>query len=385
MTALPPGTRGLPAFIAGMAGWGRAIRILPEAYLFGITDVLRQNILHATYLLGRQYDHGLWYYFPIAFSVKTSLPLLCLLAAAGFAFARYRENRREMLFLLLPAIFYFGFSLSSGLDIGVRHILPVYPLFICFAAAGACMLARRAAKAWIAIIALLAFAGADAARTFPNYISFSNELWGGTNNTYKVLSDSNVDWGQNLKQIRSFIAAHGVKTCWIAASGTPDVALATLPCHLLPAPYQWIEHPIDDIPTTINGTVFVSNEALPSEYPGVYDAIVKTKPSAVIGGATFVYDGSFDVTNAALIVHTTNSTFFYQHNLFPDAIVEMRDAIALEPEDPRLHFTLAMYLAVSGRRDAAREEFNSSIRLAPQGPGGDPLRKIAQQQIQNLE
>jgi 4-amino-4-deoxy-L-arabinose transferase-like glycosyltransferase len=385
LTVLPPGTSGMPAMIASVAAFGRSIHILPEAYLFGIVDVLRQNILHNTYLFGRQYGHGFWYYFPIAFSIKTSLTLLILIGAAIFALVRIQEKRREMLFLLLPALLYFGFSLTSGLDIGVRHILPVYPLFICFAAAGACALARRNPKLWIAIVALLAFAGVDAARTFPNYISFSNELWGGTNNTYKYLSDSNVDWGQNLKQIQSYIAEHNIKTCWIAATGTPDIALATLPCHLLPAPYQWIEHPIDDIPTTINGTVFLSNEARPAEYPNVYDSIVKTTPSAVICGATFVYDGSFDVTDAALIVHSTNASFYYDHHLLPDAITEMRNLIALAPGDPRTQFALAMYLAADGEKDAARDEFNSVARLAPQGPEGDQLRGLVQQQLQNLK
>ena len=185
------------------------------------------------------YGRGLWYYFPIAFSVKTSVTLLALLAAGIVGLLCYRDKSREALFLAVPAVCYFGLVLGSGLDIGIRHLLPVYPFAIGLAAAGVCSLTRRTPKAWIALIALLVLAGVDSARTFPNYISFGNELWGGTNNTFKVLSDSNTDWGQNLKQIRSYIAEHHVGDCWIAAAGTPDIALATLPCRLLPARYQW--------------------------------------------------------------------------------------------------------------------------------------------------
>lgn len=385
VTAFPMGTGGIAELIANLTILSRNIRILPEAYLYGVTDVLRQNSMHKTYLLGHTFPHGLWYYFPVAFSVKTSLALLCLLAMSVYAFARYRDKQREMLFLLLPAVLYFGFCLTSGLNVGVRHILPVYPLLICVAAAGACSLARRMPKAWIAIIALLTFAGADAARTFPNYISFSNELWGGTNNTYKVLSDSNVDWGQNLNEISSYIAAHNVKNCWIAANGTPDIATATLPCHLLPAPDQWLDHPTDDIPATIEGTVFLSTEALPAEYPGVYDSIVRIKPSAIIGGATLVYDGSFDVTDAAAAVHSTNAKFFYEHHLLPAAISEMNDAIKIAPNNLYWHLALGTYLAANGQRDSARGEFNVCINVASGDPSGNIVRQLAERQLQSLK
>jgi 4-amino-4-deoxy-L-arabinose transferase-like glycosyltransferase len=384
-SALPEGTTGFAERVALMTQWGRAAHILPEAYLFGITDVLRQNILHQTYLLGKTYSHGLWYYFPIAFSAKTSLTLLAMLGLGIFALIRYREKRREYLFWGVPALCYFAFSLTSGLDIGVRHILPVYPFAIAIAAAGACSLARRMPKAWIAIVAMLVFGGVDSARTFPNYISFSNELWGGTNNTYKVLSDSNVDWGQNLKQIRTYIAQNHVGECWIAAPGTPDIALATLPCHLLPASYQWIEHTMDDVPATINGTVFLSTETLPAEFPGIYDSIVSSKPSAFIGGTTFVYTGRFDATAAALLVHTTNSTFLYRHGRLPDAVEEMRDAIALMPDDARLHFTLGMYLMAGGQNGPARDEFDRCVAMTAQNPDAAELHGLAEQQMQRLQ
>lgn len=384
ITALPMGTGGVPAMIATVTTWGRAARVLPEAYLFGITDVLRQNILHATYLFGHTYTHGIWYYFPVAFSAKTSLPLLILLTASILALMRYREHAREMAFLLIPAGLYFAFSLASGLNIGVRHILPIYPLIIAAAAAGACSIARRMPKAWIAIVALLVLAGVDSARTFPNYISFSNELWGGTNNTYKVLSDSNTDWGQNLKQIRWYIAQHHIQQCWFAETGTPDIAVATLPCHLLPAPYQWLDHPTEDIPSHVSGTVFLTTEALPAENPGMYEKIVSTKPTAFIGGTTFVYSGSFDLTAAAIILHSVNSRFYYQHGRLAEAILEMRSVIVLDPGDPRSHFALGMYLTAANQNDGARDEFNECIKLATQQPDGASLRAVAEEQLQKI-
>jgi 4-amino-4-deoxy-L-arabinose transferase-like glycosyltransferase len=383
-SALDADTTGGPALIAMFTQWGRAIGILPEAYLFGITDVLRQNIQHPAYIFGKMYGHGLWYYFPVAFSAKTSVTLLVMLAVGVVGLVCYREKSREVIVLALPALCYFAFILSSGLDIGIRHLLPAYPFLIGIAAAGVCQLTRRAPKAWIAAIALLAFAGVDSARTFPNYISFGNELWGGTNNTYKLLSDSNTDWGQNLKQIRRYIDAHHVGECWIAAAGTPDIALATLPCHLLPARYQWMEHPLEDIPETISGTVFLSDEDLPAQYPGAYETVAAAKPTAFIGGTTFVYDGTFNVKPAAMMVHTDNSTFYYKHGRLPGAIAEMRAASEMDPNDPRPHCAVAVYLMAGNDSAAARSEFQTCIQLAGSDPDTATLRGLAQQQLQRL-
>ena len=234
-------------------------------------------------------------------------------------------------------------------------------------------------------MALLAFGAINSARAFPNYIAFSNEVWGGTNNTYKVLSDSNVDWGQTLKQVNSYIKRNGIQRCWIAANGTPDIATASLPCRLLPAPFQWMDHATEDIPRSIDGTIFLSTQALPAEFPNMYEAIAGTKPTAIIGGAMLVYNGHFDLPRAAEWVHTTNSTFFFQHARLAEAIAEMRQTIAIDPTDPRSHFALGMYLAAAAQPEAAREELSECMRLASLNSsefGG--LREIAERQLQQL-
>jgi hypothetical protein len=275
--------------------------------------------------------------------------------------------------------------MASGLDVGIRHILPVYPFLIAIAAAGTCAVARRFPKAWILVLAILAFGAVDSARTLPNDIAFSNELWGGTNNTYKFLSDSNVDWGQNLKEVRSYVEKNHIQQCWIAANGTPEVALATLPCQLLPAPFQWMIGPMNDIPNTIEGTVFLSNETLPAEFPGVFSTIAAQKPAAILGGTTFVYNGRFDVTAAAVLVHESNSSFFYSHHQLPQAIEELRQSIALEPDDPGPHFAMGMYLLAEGQSGAARDELARCIDLASQDPSASGLVELAKRQLQAIK
>ena len=102
--------------------------LLPQSYLFGLADVGFTADYSHSYLLGKVYPHGVWTYFPVAFVIKTTLGLLILLALVPLSLARSRiEHWRELLFLIVPAAIYFGVAMASGMNIGVRHILPVYP------------------------------------------------------------------------------------------------------------------------------------------------------------------------------------------------------------------------------------------------------------------
>lgn len=103
--------------------------------------------------------------------------------------------------MLFPAAFYFLIAAGSGLNIGVRHILPCLPLLILFAAAGGMALARRdRAGAAITSVLLLAHV-ASSAFAFPLYLPYANEAWGGRATTWRYLSDSNVDWGSSFRRL----------------------------------------------------------------------------------------------------------------------------------------------------------------------------------------
>ena len=108
------------------------------------------------FLLGINYDTGRWFYFPLAFLIKATLGFLALLAISPFLRPLWRK-RREVIFLLVPAALYFGVSLLSTMNIGIRHILPVFPFLIVVAAAAAVALSGRpvGARFWRARWSLL--------------------------------------------------------------------------------------------------------------------------------------------------------------------------------------------------------------------------------------
>ena len=157
-----------------------------------------------SYIFGKVYAHGVWFYFPVCLrhQVHARRCWLCCCSTA-FAIATRQDARRsrEVLFLTIPPVIYMLVSMTSQLNIGVRHILLVF-VFCCVLAAGGAWaldplrspldLARgRAARCCTS---------SSSARAFPtSYMAYSNELWGGPSATYKHLTDSNTDWGQQLK------------------------------------------------------------------------------------------------------------------------------------------------------------------------------------------
>jgi hypothetical protein len=289
-----------PEAAASAAGTVAAVlqrlRLVPEAYTYGLGYVAGYGE-RPTYLLGARFPTGQWFYFPVAFLIKTSIPLLALLAVA-LATRELYGRRREMLFLLAPSVAYFALCMTSGVNIGIRHVLPCYPFFAVVAAAGACYWARRSRAALWAVAALLIFHAVTAARTLPDDIAFANDLWGGTSNTWRLLHDSNVDWGQNLEAVAGYLDRERVDSCWFACYGNGEMASAIVPrCRLLPAP-GWTngDTPVEPVPDVLEGTVLVSASVLADrDGAALYAPVASSEPVAVIGGGVLVFRGRFEV------------------------------------------------------------------------------------------
>jgi hypothetical protein len=343
--------------------------VFPESYAVGLADVVSSSS-RPMYLFGEVYPTGRWFYFPAAFSIKTSVALLVLLVTSLFWLNLCRERRREMLFLLLPSLAFFGISLTSQMNIGVRHILPVYGFFIVIAAAGACALSRKHKIALYAVILLLVFHAAATVRTAPNYLAFSNVFWGGTNQTYRHLTDSNVEWGQNFKLVNEYLRVENINDCWFANFGGGELARRNQPCRLMPGSHGWntTEELIEPIPPVVEGTVLLSVAVLPPLGEDVYLPITKTEPVAQIGGGVFVYRGRFEIPLASALSYASRSHQLLQQNRFDEAVPDARRAAELAPNDARIRFALGIALARAGKQDEARREFETTINLAQANP-----------------
>jgi 4-amino-4-deoxy-L-arabinose transferase-like glycosyltransferase len=177
--------------------------VLPaREYIFGVYVALLHNHGgHTAYLLGQHSRFGWWYYFPVGLAVKTPLALL-VLASVGTAVS---WNNRRRLPYLLPFAFVLGILLPAmvgNVNIGVRHVLPVYLGLAIIAALGLDWLLRMAyGRRWAGALAgvLVLWLAATGAIHHPNYLSYFNELV--PYPQHRVLCDSDYDWGQDLARL----------------------------------------------------------------------------------------------------------------------------------------------------------------------------------------
>ncbi len=197
---------------------------LPEAYLFGIALISVVSQVRQSFLNGDYSNHGFKIFFPYAFSVKETIPFLLMLVLAAVAFVvvwrapgKNRSPGRAACFwrriyatspLWLILVIYGLFALSSNLNIGHRHIFPIYPpLFVLAGAAGA-WFSRRTAWLGAAVVLLLVWHVAESLSVWPNGLTYFNEFAGGPKNGYRHLVDSSLDWGQDLPGLKDWLRDH---------------------------------------------------------------------------------------------------------------------------------------------------------------------------------
>ena len=195
-------------------------RLLPEAYLQGFAHVRYQGSARAAFLLGQYAITGWWWFFPYAFWAKSTFGELLVAGALLYAAARrwlqppaavarlalIRGDVGRLAPLLALGAVYGGGSLLSTLNIGQRHILPLYPIL--FILGGA--LVRAAAGRWwrIAAVAALGLSAVESASIRPHYLAFFNALAGGPGDGWRQLVDSSLDWGQDLPELARWVRAH---------------------------------------------------------------------------------------------------------------------------------------------------------------------------------
>ena len=360
--------------------------VLPESYVLGMADVIAGGTRNC-WIFGRVYTTGKWFYFPIAFLTKTSIALLLLLPLGLLYLFFNRKKWREGVFLLVPAIIFFIFAASSNFAIGVRHILPIYPLLIILASAGAIWLCRKFNIFRYALAALFVFNAIATVQAAPNYLAYANDLWGGYENTHRIFADSNTDTGQSMKLVSEYLAREGVKDCWISTFVHPEMIHSVQPCRSMPSGIRIMvsRNLIDPVPTVIEGTVVLSVIELPPRGGDEYLPIATSEPIAFVGGNTYIYRGRFEVPLAAAISHSVRSTHFLRVKELDKAITEAREAVRLGASDPRTHLALGLALARTGQNEEAIQELETAAGQAKADPRFRNAEVRAQRELDRLK
>ncbi|MFK7802970.1 MAG: glycosyltransferase family 39 protein [Anaerolineae bacterium] len=207
-----------------------------------------------SFLWGEFSQEGFLLYFPIAFLAKTPLFVLFALLFGAIFLLITLTTRSKTVWLLIPVLLYFGFTLNSSLNIGYRHLMPILP-FVYLIIAGAIKqvlvsdrwpaLDRWQQPALIGVISLFLL---PTLIIHPHQISFFNQLFGGPDNGQHILVDSNIDWGQDLQRLKLWMDKNQVSTINLAYFGTADPALYNIQYTPLPGDPTFFRHLWWDVP-----------------------------------------------------------------------------------------------------------------------------------------
>jgi hypothetical protein len=190
---------------------GRNFTVPAPEFFDGIRKALHHNRGgHAAFLLGEFRMTGWWYYYPVALAVKTPIAFLILLALGTWVCLRERKRPSW----LLPLAFSLGIlmpAMRSRIDIGIRHVEPLYVGFSIIAALGLKQLLElgrsRVIAASVAGV-LVVWMVISGAAQHPDYLAYFNAFAGKT--PENILVDSNYDWDQDTKLLAKRLHELGV-------------------------------------------------------------------------------------------------------------------------------------------------------------------------------
>ena len=273
-------------------------RLLPEAYIAGLAT-LKSFDASAAYFFGSVYPEGVWYYYPIALLIKLTVPVILLALIAVASRELWQRNRLAMLTLLIAVITCLAPVMAGRVNMGVRHVLPIFPVLVVLAAAGWLTLLGKSHMRTIVAVALIAFHVVSSLRSAPRQLSYANELAGGPTHLYKYLDDSNLDWGQSADAIDLYVHSHS-GTCAIAwfaphRSNPPCLNLPNLPTDLF-----FFHGPPPLLPDRFTGKVILQPTAV--FWTDAYLSFLRRKPDETFAnGSVLVYQGTFDLRELAAV------------------------------------------------------------------------------------
>lgn len=280
---------------------------LPYDYLTGFDSQLAisggNNPFYSSYLMGENSLTGWWYYYLIAFFVKTPPAVLILLPVVAYFHINKifkHHNLEDCLCLCIPVVCYIlYFSFFSHIYIGIRFLLPVFPLI--FLAAGiigeSSLLTRKKIKCFIAAIIISCFV--SVIYSYPNYVSYFNFISGGPSKGHEWLIDSNIDWGQDLPELKKYLEKNGIENLKLGYFGRVDPELYDIKYTL---PKEKVEEEIYAVSINfLKGKPYYLldniNKKLIYADRDYFKNYSKLQPVTVINNSIYVFDNSGGIQN----------------------------------------------------------------------------------------
>ncbi len=301
-----PGNSVVADTLAGMSG-NQVTKPLAQ-WLLGFSMVAGHvEGGHDAFLLGMTSNKGWWYYYPVVLALKTAIPIFFFLAFLFIFRKKLQWNGwfTEIYLWVLPLVL-LVMGMQGSINLGIRYMLPIFP-FIFVAVARLTGLIdftaiKNGLKDWKALsVALLipvltVWYVLGSLSAYPHYLSYFNEFVGGYQNGYKYLTDSNLDWGQDVKRLSEWIKTSDMSKEHKCQYQTyVDVFPGSMPAAYYIGRDRMIEwHVQNGKPTgcfAISAT-FYQNSKMKKEANGGMDYawLDSEKPITNIGGSILIYD-----------------------------------------------------------------------------------------------
>jgi hypothetical protein len=363
---------------SGMA-WVARHHLLPEAYIYGLADTKISAASLPSYLFGRLTHRASRWYYPAALSIKSTLPFLILLAISVVALIgrRWRVGREAIVLAVPPAVLFVVAS-NSDIGIGFRHLFPIFPMLYILIAGCISYLASQNRRLAYVFGLLLLWQAAEPMVARPGLVAYANEAWGGPAKTHLYLSDSNTDWGQQLRYVKGYLGEHPDKPCYFAyfEQGPVDFRDYGIHCEVLPTgsgSWTGMEAMHFGTNPNVSGLMLVSDGVLAgADIAGKanpYAGFRAVEPTAVIDRGVYVYDGQFNLGPAAAIEHVEASGKLLESGRIPEALAEAELARNLDPASATAWKATGDALEKSGRTAEARSAYQNAL----QAPELDPV------------
>ena len=357
-----------------LQAWVRTINnyhIFPEAWTCGQLFALKR-LSRVSYLFSEISDQGFWWYFPVVFAVKTPLPTLVLsLGAVGRSFFA-RGNYGPRFFILIPVVLYFSLAVWSRLNIGMRHILPVYPFLLLLIGGIAAELWRK--ESWLKRGGLIFLGGYFLFSSFsiyPHYFAFFNELVGGPKNGHRVLLDSNLDWGQDLRGLKHWMDHNGVKKIHFLYFGKADPQYYGIDAFYLPGSWVIRDSSNNEVPLHLAISAnFLYGEKLflTQQELAFLKSFQLGEPVANIGYSILVYK----LNRANPQIYHNMGLALASRGHLDKAVELLRETLRIQPDFATAHENLARVLALQGNRSEAIYHYEEALRIIRSRPRAPP-------------
>ena len=275
-------------------------RLLPDAWVHGFLYTYT-TFFRSTFLMGQKSLMGWWYYFPLAMLFKTPLAVLVAIAILVTRFVIHLAKTRRIappswdsICLWIPILLYGAMALCSHLNLGLRHVLPLYPFIYLLIATNLARWTRSIGRrgSWFAA-GVVILTAAESLAAWPHQLAFFNVAAGGARGGIRLLSDSNLDWGQDLPLVAEWQQAHPDTRLYLAYFGSTDPHAYGIDYVNVADGYHFSELPV--MPMNLPGVFAISATDLqgtyaPAEMEPRLAYLKDRQPLAVLGGSIYLYD-----------------------------------------------------------------------------------------------